>query len=43
MLTDGFLCLISEQSLGALVPARYRPIELFAEDGIIGRIDNGSQ
>ena len=35
MLTDGFLCLISEQSLGALVPTGYRPIELLAENGII--------
>src|SRR6202789_1253434 len=43
MLTDGFLCLISEQSLSALVPTGYRPIEFLAEDGIIGRIDNGSQ
>ena len=38
MLTDGFLCLISEQSLGTLVPTGYRPVEFLAEDGIIGRI-----
>src|SRR5262249_15653163 len=41
--TDGFLSGIAKETLSAFVPTSDHPVEILADDGIVGRVDDGSK
>ena len=42
-LSDHFLCCVSEEALRPLIPTHDAAIEVFGDDGVIGRLHDRSQ
>ncbi len=40
---DYFLGCVTEYAFGCLVPSPDNPIQVFADDGVVGRLDNRGQ
>src|SRR3954468_22631380 len=43
LLADGFAASVPENSLGALVPARDKAVEVFVDDRVIGAFNDGGE